>query len=135
MATTINGVCEALAGALEDVPGLRAKGYADDTVNPNEAQVFTRDFDPRLTFGTTSHSYQLGVRVMVKRQEIRSAQKTLRDFMEPTGSTSILAAIEDESNWSAEVQYAEVTSIGQPFELENANETYWAVDFDVDVVW
>ena len=133
---SINDVCEALAGAVTTGTGLRALGYVDDQVSPPMAMVFTQSFDPRLTTGgSPSRSVQMGVRVFVRRTNMRTAQLELRNFMEQSGTTSIRTAIEDESNWSETVHYAEVTEIGQPFEYETANEVYWAVDFSVDVVF
>lgn len=132
---SINDACNALADVLQSVDGLRAVGYIDDTINAPQAQVFTREFDPRMVFGNSKRPFMLGVRVFVKRTDPRSAQSALRDFMEPTGSKSVLAAIENEDYWGVTIDYAEVTSIGQPFELELPAEIYWCVDFDVDVIW
>jgi len=133
---SINDVCEALALAVQTGAGLRALGYIDDQVSPPQAQVYTLPFDPRLTTGgSPSRSVQMGVRVFVRRTNMRTAQLELRNYMEQSGDLSIKAAIEDDTNWSETVHYAEVTEIGQPFEYETANEIYWAVDFSVDVVW
>lgn len=141
---TIDEVCQALADVVGSIDGLRAKAYADDQINPPEAQVYTRPFDPRLVFGRGANYgaslYQLGVRVFVKRSDPRTAQKTLRALMETTGSGSVLAKIEDGDSWSQTIHSAEVVNIGQPFEFEvlgnnNAVTLYWAVDFDVDVIW
>lgn len=141
---TLDEACAALASAVATIPGLRAKGYADDQINPPEAQVYTRPFDPRMVFGRGNSygpsTYLLGVRVFVKRADMRSAQKSLRDFMETTGTSSVVAAVEDSDNWDATVDDVEVTSIGQPFEVDISGEggavtLYWAVDFDVDVIW
>lgn len=135
-APSINEACEALATVVGSISGLRAKGYADDTINPPEAQVYTREFDPRLTLGgSPKRVFQLGVRVFVKRTNPRSGQKSLRGFMEPTGAASVLAKINDGDSWSVTIDYAEVTNVGQPFEFLTENEAFWAVDFDVDVTW
>ena len=131
----IHEVCEALAGAVGNVPGLRTLSYIDNQANPPQAQVYTRAFDPRMTFGDTKRMYLLGVRVIVRAADARTAQQSLRLFCEPSGSTSVRAAIENETYWPETVDYAEVTEIGQPFELETASEIYWAVDIDVDVTW
>ena len=45
-APTIDESCDALASVLSSFGGLRALGYADDTIMPPQAQVFTREFDP-----------------------------------------------------------------------------------------
>jgi len=132
---TINEACDAVATVLASITGLRSLGYIDDTIHPPQAQIYTREYDPRMILGNSKRTFLLGVRVFVRRTDPRSAQKALRAFMEPTGSTSITAAVENEALWPVTVDYAEVTSIGQPFEVETPTEIYWAVDFDVDVVW
>lgn len=133
---TVNEVCDALAEAVGAVPGLRTLGFADDQINPPQAHVFTRDFDPRFTMGgSASRPVMLGVRVFVRAVDPRSAQKALRSYMEQSGSTSVRAAIEDDANWTQTVHFAEVTNIGQPFIHESVNESFWAIDFDVEVTW
>jgi hypothetical protein len=132
---TIQETCDAVAQVVGTIDGLRALAYVDDQINPPQAHVTTREFDPRMILGDSKREFQLGVRVFVRRTDPRTAQKQLRGFMEPSGTGSVRAAIEDEDNWNVTVDYAEVTNIGEPFEAETANDVYWAVDFDVDVVW
>ena len=132
---SIDEVCTALADVVATVDVLRAKGFPDDQVNPPEAHVLTQPFDPRLVFDSTKSAYQLGVRVIVPRTNLRTAYEQLRKFMDADGSTSIRAAIEDEDNWAQTIDYAVVTQISQPFELELAGVVYMAVGFDVEVVW
>jgi len=132
---TISEACDAVATVLSSITGLRSIGYADDTINPPQAHVFTREYDPRMVLGNSKRTFLLGIRMFVRRTDPRSAQRAIRAFMEPTGSTSITATIENEDLWAVTVDYAEVTSIGQPFEVETPTETYMAVDFDIDVVW
>lgn len=140
---TIDEACIALATVVGSITGLRAKAYIDDQINPDEAQVYTRPYDPRQVFGKgTSYGptlYQLGVRIYTSRENPRSAQKRMRGYLESTGATSVLAVIEDETSWAETISYAEVTNIGQPFVFVlpagDGSQAYWAVDIDVDVNW
>lgn len=141
---SLNEACAALASAIKTGTEIRAKGYVDDQINPPEAQVYSREYDPRMVFGRGDSygptTYSLGVRVYVARNDARAAQKALRDLMETKGTDSVLAAIEDGSNWTGvTIHSAEVTGIGQPFAFtlpaDDATLSYWAVDFDVDVIW
>lgn len=132
---SIDEACEALASVVDQVPGLRAKGYPDDSINPPEAHVYSREFDPRFVFGTTPNLFQLGVRVFVSRTNMRTTMRQIRDFMEPSGATSVREAIEDGDLWNVTIHHAAVTNIGQPFEAIVGDTIYIAVDFDVDVVW
>jgi hypothetical protein len=131
----IQQVCDALADAVRHVERLKAKGYVDTTIAPPEAQVYTRPFDPRLVFAPSPVQYELGLRVFVKGSDLKASQAALRAYMEPTGSTSVRAALEDAANWPHDVHLVEVTQIGQPAEIELADNKYWFVDFDVTVVW
>lgn len=131
----INDVCEGLANAASAVSGLRTLPHISAQVTPPQAQVYTRAYDPRLVFGDSKSMHLLGLRVIVRAVDERTAQRSLRSYMEPSGSTSVRAAIEDDGNWEPTVDYVEVTEIGQPFELEVGAETYWAVDLEVDITW
>ena len=132
---SINDACEALAEAVATIPGLRAKAYIDDKISPNEAHVYNRAFDPRMTLGGSPiRAIALGLRVFVQRQTTRAAQSELREYMEQTGDKSILAAVQNDSNSPTGTNYVEVTQIGQPFEVTLPNSAYLAVDFDVDVI-
>lgn len=131
----IDTVCDALADAVRGIEGLKAKGYPDDKVTPPEAQVTTRPFDPRYVFDTTPSQYQLTLRVFVKADDSRTRAATLRKFMEPTGQTSIRAAVETDTNWPAGVHSVEVTNIGQPGLVELGEAVYGFVDFEIDAIW
>jgi hypothetical protein len=127
-----------MAGAIDGLSGIRAKGFIDDITNPPEAQVSTREFDPRMVLSSVKATVPFTVRVFVKRTDLRSAHKALRGFMEPSGSGSVSAAINNESAWSgATVDDAYVTLVGQPFEYvpDGGNTVYLCVDFDVEVIW
>lgn len=141
---SIDEVCVAAAAAVGGIDGLRAKGYADDQINPDEIQIYTRPYDPRMVFGRGADygktTYQLGARLFTSRQSARAAQKKLRNYMEPTGAGSVLAVLEDDANWSEDVDDVTVTDVGQPFEYEIQTDTgvivaYWAVDWFFEVIW
>ena len=135
---SIDEVCTAMAGAIDSISGIRAKGYIDDVTNPPEAQVSTREYDPRMVLSSVKATYPFTVRVFVKRSDLRSAHKALRGFMEPSGSGSVPVAINTETAWSgATVDDAYVTLVGQPFEYspDGGTTVFLCVDFDVEVIW
>lgn len=139
---SINEVCDAVAGSIAGISGLRALGHADTDISPPQAHVYTRDFDPRFVFGEVSRPLPMGARVFVKMSSTRAAQRALREYMEPEGATSVLVKIEDYENWpqvdgeTITVDYTEVTGIGQPFEyVDENNQSYMAVDFEFDALW
>ena len=140
MAVDIDAKCEAAAQAITAGTGVRAKGYPDDTINPPEVQIQTRDFDPRMVFGADKSRVGMVARLFVPRTSARAAHTVIREYMGNEGGKSIPAALEEPDNWQAEVDFVEVTSIGQPFEVsfaltEQSVVVYLAVDFEFDVCW
>ncbi len=130
---TIAEVCTAVAGAIDGITGLRAKSYADTIINEPDCHVFTRDFDPRMVFGSVKHPLPMTARVFAKAVDARTAQASLRAFMEPS---SVISKIETTGSWSgATVDYAEVTLVTGPAQVEIAGVVRWFVDFEFDVVF
>jgi hypothetical protein len=128
---TIAEVCTAVAGAIDGISGLRAKSYADTIINEPDCHIFTREFDPRFVFGSVKHPLPMTARVFAKAVDARTAQASLRAFMEPT---SVIAKIETTSSWSgATVDYAEVTLVSSPQQIDIAGVVRWFVDFEFDV--
>lgn len=130
---TIDAVCTSAAAAIASISGVRAKGWADEKINEPEVHVFTREFDPRMVFGATKHPLPVTARLFAKATDSRSAQLSLRGFMEPT---SVLDKIEEIADWTGDgsaVDYAEVTLITSPSQIEIAGTVRWYVDFEFDV--
>lgn len=132
----INDACGYIADALATIDGLNTKPGWDDKIVAPEAQVFNRGGDPRMTLGNSARRVlPLGVRVFVQRGDAIEGQYELREYMEKTGVSSVIQALEDDANYPTTVHYVEVTNIGAPFQTELTDAVaYLAVDFDVDVV-
>lgn len=136
----VNNVCVELANVVGLIAGLRAKHFNDDTVQPPEAHVTTRDFEPRYVFDGTTMPLHLTVRVMVPRTPARQSQERLREFMDPSGPLSVQATIEDEQNWPDNfVQAAEVVQITEPYQVQLGSPgdnapVFLAADWWVDLI-
>lgn len=133
--TDVNDACAALAQALLQVEGIaHVKPYPDDSFNPPEAQIWDRDLDPRLTLGgSPSRVVPFTVGVYVKRTDPRTAIYQLREFKAQTGTTSVVAVLEDDTNWPTGTQYVEVTNISQIKQIESGAAVYLSLEFDIDV--
>lgn len=125
----------ALADAVATVPGLRAKPYPDENINPPDVHIYWREGDPRLTFGTVRAEYHIGLRVFVRRTDLRSAETELDGYLDPEGSTSVLAALLDSDNWPDDVHYVEVTNVSEYLDMVTPEVTFRFADIDVNVVW
>lgn len=132
---TISEVRDSIASAITAGCGLRAVPLLTDSLNPPVAVVVASEYDPRLVLGKAKAEYPFTVRVYVNRPAERSAQLTLDGYREPSGTGSVVAAIEDLDNWTETVDYASVTRVGAPTEALIADDLVMAVDFDIEVVW
>lgn len=130
-----NDALEALADVVATVVG-RAKPYLDENINPPDAHCFTRTYDPRLTLGgSPKRMLAASVRVFVKRIDLRSAQLSIRNYMDQAGETSIRAAVENGDLWpDGLIDDVEVVQVGEPFEVGTGDAAYFAIDFDVDII-
>lgn len=130
---TIAQVRDGLADAITAGCGLRASGYMTDNVPHPVAHVFRGEMDPRMVMGKAKAAYPFIARVFVGRAAEVAAQKRLDELTEPTGAGSLVAAVEDGDNWSVDVDYAVVTSIGAVQNVLIADESVLFVDFEIEV--
>ena len=133
--TTRKDVRVALASAVQTGAGVRAIGWIPDSIPAPCATVGFREMDPRMVLSGAKSTYQMLVRLWAPRNETRTAQDLLDDWCEPSGSLSVIEAIETGANWSQTIDYAQVTSIGELREQVRADDVYLTVDLEVEVVW
>ena len=136
--TTIAEVRDGMAYAITKGCGLRCLSYVADTIPAPCAVISREEMDPRMVFGKASAVYNFNVRVFVGRVAEKASQKKLDTLTEATGTGSLVAAVEDDTNWPSDVtvQYASVTRIGVvPQTAAVADETFLSVDFDIEVVF
>lgn len=132
----INTAVEYLAAAVATIDGLRCKQHPDDTINAPEAQIDGPSGDRRFTMGGSPVGrYEFVVRVFVKRGEPRAAYRKMRDYMEPAGSTSVLAALENEDNYSSDVNNVTVTNVSAVREeVTTDGAAFLVADWDVEII-
>ena len=134
-ALTIGDVRESLAGAIRDTTGLNCSPYLLDQIDAPCAMIGRAPFDPRLVLSGAKTVYPFRVHLFVSRQSDIDAQRTIDEFCSMTGYRSIKAAVENGEAWSAPVDYAVVTSVGDTKETESAGVVYFVTEFDVEVCW
>lgn len=133
--TTFADVRQALADAVATT-GLRCLPYPLDDLPVPCAYVDRAEFDPRFVFSQAKASRNLIVQVLLPRDSERAGQIKLDAYCELSGSTSILAAIQDGNNWPDNlVDSASVTSIGDPGVVNVGGVDYLTTVFSVEVIW
>lgn len=120
-----------LALALGDISGLRTFAYSPSTLEPPAAVVGQGEITYDATFaGSMTASF--GVLVVVSRSDDRNGNSRLNDYLTPTGSGSIKAAIESDPTLNGSVGYVVVNGAAAPSEVEMAGTSYLAVEFEVE---
>jgi hypothetical protein len=76
------------------------------------------------------------VTIYTPRAADRAAQNLLDDWVELSGATSVIAAIQDGDNWqNVAVDYAQVVNVSEVQAVSVDTAEYLAVRLDVEVVW
>lgn len=131
MTTSMDDVRTSLAAAVLTT-GLRSYAYIQDQINDPCSMVIPLDYDPRLVLGNSKSVYPFQVRCYFPRASaVEQMQKLMDQYRMMTGSLSIRLAIETSTNWSAAVDYATVTRIGEV----TATDAHLIFEIDVEVCW
>ena len=133
--TTIAEVRDELAEICGNIDGWRGSGYVAAQVNPRVVVVAPDEFDPRLIFSQVKaeHVFRLTAYAAITAPE--ASQKALDELAELSGDGSLIEAVQDSTNWSVTVDYAQVTRVGIVGVAEVAGVEYLARSFDVEVVF
>ena len=124
-----------MAAAITQGTGIECKPYVMDQVNPPMAMIGRRAMDPRMVLSAAKNVYGFRVSLFMARQSTVDTQRAMDNACATSGSTSMKQAIEDGTLWSAAVDYATVTLIGDTHEREVLSAVYLVTDFDVEVCW
>ena len=135
--TTVSEVREEIAGIIDDnIDGLRGSAIVPDQMVGPIAVVSRRAFDPRYVFSGAKSQYEFTVTIYTPRAADRAAQNLLDDWVELSGDTSVIAAIENGDNWqNVTVDYAQVVNVSEVQSVSVDTAEYLAVRLDVEVVW
>lgn len=120
-----------IASALGSISGLRTFAYSPSSLEPPSAVVGQGEVTYDETFAGSMTS-MFGVLVVVSRADDRNGQSRLNEYLAPTGSGSIKAAIESDATLNGSVGYVTVGSANAPTEVEMAGVSYLAVEFEVE---
>ena len=130
---SIQTIRDGLKARLETITGLRAADTVPEQINPPIAVISVGTIDYSQSFGGTGlTAFNFVVTVFVSRPSTRTGQNLLDDYMEPSGATSVKAALEAVpglSGASQDVYVSGVNNVGS-VTLEDSN-TYLTADFAV----
>ena len=112
MATT-TAIYTELKSALEAITGLRVYESVPSALNQlPSAIIIPEDFNPLVTMGGNVFTYT--VRIVLFAGSVSTAQafKTATNWLDPTGATSVLAAVNADATLGGAVDCAFIRSAG-----------------------
>jgi len=122
-----------IATNLGTISGLRTSAYVPDEPKPPIAIIFPENISFDTAFGRGLDTYTFTVQVIVSKISDRNAQSNLDGYCNPSGASSIKAALESDKTLGGLVQDLRVTE-ARDYRAATINEnTYLTVTFAVTV--
>lgn len=130
--STVNAIRTALATRIATVSGLTAHAHWPGSLNPPCAIVARRETRLKPAFDVTL-DLTLAVKVFVAFAEVSTAQTGLDDYLDATGSTSIIAAIDADPTLSGAVAWVRVVNVEEEQIVNYAGTDYLSADLILEV--
>ena len=130
---TLSAMRTALASNLATISGLRTAATMPDQPNPPIAIVMPTSVSYDTAMGRGLDTYEFTVLVIVGRVDERTAQNLLDGYCNPSGATSIKAAIESNRTLGGQANDLRVTEMRNYSSLPVGEITYLAAEFVVTV--
>jgi len=130
---TMSELRSGLATRLATITGLRASATLPDNPVPPQAVIFPERIQYDAAFGRGADEYTFSVLVIVGRVADRAAQLNLDAYCNPSGSTSVKAAIEADSTLGGKAMDCRVTQMQNQGSLTIGDITYLTATFSVTV--
>jgi len=130
---TFSGLRTALAAQLATIRGLRTAATVPDNPAPPVAVIVPVNVEYDTSFGRGTDTYTFSVLLIVGRMSERAAQTTLDAYINPTGATSIKAAINTDPTLGGACQSARVTNMVNYGSLIVGDTEYLSADFQITI--
>lgn len=137
MATAISAIRDALKANLSTVDGLKVHDITPPSivdpaaiVQPDEGTFLTYD----VAFGGGINDLRFTVRVLVSAADNRAAQDLLDQYLDPSNSLSIKAAVESDPDLGGLVSSVIVTEANTYGPTTYNDTAYYGVEFSVEVM-
>ena len=130
---TFSELRTALATQLATIRGLRTAATVPDNPAPPVAVIVPVNVEYDVSFGRGTDLYTFSVLLIVGRMSERAAQTTLDAYINPTGATSVKAAINADPTLGGACQSARVTNMVNYGSLIVGDTEYLSADFQITI--
>ena len=132
--TAMSDIRTALATKIGNITGLRTAATVPDQVNPPIAVIIPERVTYDEAYARGLVVYTFIVQLVVGKVSERTAQTKLDGFVNPTGSTSIKAAIEADKSLGGVVFDSRVTEMTTYTVVQIGDIAYLSCEFRVTVL-
>lgn len=132
--TTLTELRSGIATNLATISGLRTASTVPDQPNPPIAVVIPRTITYDTAYARGLDTYEFVIIVIVGRVSERTAQTTLDAYCNPSGASSIKAAIESDRTLGGAASDLRVQEMRNYQSLAVGEVTYLAAEFVVQVI-
>jgi hypothetical protein len=130
---TLSEIRTGIATNLGTISGLRTSAYVPDEPKPPIAIIFPENVSFDTAFGRGLDTYAFTIQLIVSKISDRNAQSNLDGYCNPSGASSVKAAVESDKTLGGLVQDLRVTE-ARDYRAATINEnTYLTVTFAVTV--
>ena len=136
--TTITDVRTDLIAVLGNIDGWTTQNpYVGDMApHPYSFKVARPGFDPRMVLSQTKASHEFTVTAYAPRVTPEVSEAALDALCELTGAGSIIATVQNDTFWTADIHYAQVTRCGEVQSITWIDGVdYLAAQFTIEVVF
>lgn len=111
MSTTLDAICDGLAANLASIPGYVVYPTIPGAIATPCAVVGEPEINYDQSFGRGVDVYELPVLVLVSRADEDSGRAALHDAMDPSGVTSVKAAVQTDRSLGGSASDCRVTRV------------------------
>ena len=131
--STIGQIQDGLAANLATISCLRTSSFVPDNPSPPIAIPMPKGIEYDKAFGGGLHMFRYDIIVIAVRASERIAQSVLDAYCDPSGSSSVKAALESDRTLGGVAQDLWVGQRTDIKALQISETTYLAAYFDVQV--
>lgn len=130
---TVSELREGIATNLQTINGLRIFAYVPDDPKPPIAVVMPETIEFDTSFGRGLDTYNFVVQLLVTSVSDRAAQANIDAYMNPSGPSSVKAAIEKDKTLGGKAQSLRVETIRNYRRVDVNENQYLSAEFTITV--
>lgn len=127
--STVGDLRTGLANRVATISGLRTSATVPDNPTPPQAVVYLNRIDYDVAMGRGCDEYEFTILVIVGRAADRVAQTSLDVYCDPSGMTSIKAAVEGDTTLGGKALDCRIKEMRSQSSITVGDTTFLTAEF------